>query len=67
MAKASEIIQVEIGHLYAEEKKKVSELRKQVSKLLQENESYMEIVGQQRVYINTLTAALWAAENRRGN
>ena len=40
----------------------VSDLRKQVSKLLQENESYMEIVGQQRVYINTLTAALWAAE-----
>ena len=42
---------------------KVSDLRKQVSKLLQEREQWIEIVGQQRVYINTLTAALWAAEN----
>ena len=41
----------------------VSDLRKQVSKLLQEREQWIEVVGQQRVYINTLIAALSAAEN----
>ena len=43
----------------------LAKARKEISHLLQERERFIEIVGQQRIYINTLTAAVAEYENQK--
>tara|TARA_R100001440_G_scaffold24515_2_gene39929 strand:+ start:809 stop:985 length:177 start_codon:yes stop_codon:yes gene_type:complete len=43
----------------------LAKARKEISRLLQERERFIEIVGQQRIYINTLTATMAEYENQK--
>ena len=43
----------------------LAKLRKEIGNLLQEREQWIEIVGQQRIYINTLTAAVAEYESQK--